>query len=145
MDEKLELEQPKPTNKLAKAAKIIAIIIFATVLSALVGAIVSDIVIFSAQIIGFIAACIVAVGAFIIGIFLMILSIICVFGVYLLEEYGFWPATWMYQAFMSVMSDLGITSEQIGILIIVRIILLVICGLVFVASIVAVSLAIKAK
>ena len=145
MDEIVELEQPKPTNKLAKAAKIIAIVIFALVLSALIGAVVSDVVIFSAQIAGFIVACIMAVAAFFIGIILMVLSIVCIFGVYLLEEYGFWPLTWTKNAFMEVMSDLAVTSEQISILIMVRIILLVICVLVFAAAIVALCLAKKAK
>ena len=43
------------------------------------------------------------------------------------------------------MSDLTVTSEQISILIMVRIILLVICVLVFAAAIVALCLAKKAK
>ncbi len=145
MAENLPVKVATPTNKMAKAAKIIAIVIFALILTALIGAIVSDIVIFSAQIAGFIVACIMAIAAFFIGIILMVLSIVCIFGVYLLEEYGFWPLTWMNNAFMEVMSDLGVTQEQINILITVRIILLIICILVFAASIVALTLAKKAK
>ena len=91
MAESLPVKVTNPTNKMAKAAKIIAIVIFALILTALIGAIVSDIAIFSAQIAGFIAACIMAVAAFVFGIILMVLSIVCIFGVYLLEEYGFWP------------------------------------------------------
>ncbi len=145
MNEVITVEQNKPTSKIAKAAKIIAIVIFALVLSALIGAVVSDVVIFSAQIAGFIAACILAVAAFVFGIILMVLSIVCIFGVYLLEEYGFWPLTWTKTAFTEVVSDLAVTSEQINILIMVRIILLAICVLVFAAAIVALCLAKKAK
>lgn len=145
MAENLPVKVTNPVNKMAKAAKIIAIVIFALILTALIGAIVSDIAIFSAQIAGFIAACILAVAAFVFGIILMVLSIVCIFGVYLLEEYGFWPLTWTKTAFTEVMSDLTVTSEQISILIMVRIILLVICVLVFAAAIVALCLAKKAK
>lgn len=145
MAENLPVKVTNPTNKMAKAAKIIAIVIFALILTALIGAIVSDVIIFSAQIAGFIAACILAVATFVLGIILMVLSIVCIFGAYLLEEYGFWPLTWTKTAFTEVMSDLAVTSEQINILIMVRIILLAICVLVFAAAIVALCLAKKAK
>ena len=138
-------EDIKQGNDLAKAARIIAIVIFATIFTALIGAFVSDIVIFSSQIAGFIGACVVAVGAFIIGIILMIISIIFIFGVYLLEEYGFWPLTWSKDAFLAVLSDLKVTEDQIHTLIMVRILLLFICVLVLAAAIVALVLVSNAK
>ena len=129
----------------AKVAKIFAIVIFALVMTALVGAIVSDIAIFANQIIGFIVACLGAAVVFILGFIVMIISIILIFGVYLLDSNGFWPLTWAKNVFTQVMADHAFTSEQKGLLLIIRLALIIICLIVFVLAIVALAMSKSAK
>ncbi|MCR5332636.1 MAG: hypothetical protein K6E11_01275 [Bacilli bacterium] len=144
MEEVAKVEK-KPISKLAKAAKIIAIIAFALVMSALAGALVSDIVLFARQIIYFIVGCVGAVMAFIVGFFLFLISCILIFGIYLAESQGFWPVTWAQQIFTQVLNDGKLTPEEISVILIVRIILAVICFIVFVLSIVCLALKKRAK
>ena len=121
------VEEEQPVEKktgmlpLERAAKIIALVIFPLVLSAAIGAVVSDIVIFASNILMFFVACLGAVAAFIIGFVLMIVSIVFIFGIYLLEEYGFWPITWTASTFTEILADAKITPEQVQILLLVRI------------------------
>ena len=128
------------SNPKAKAAKIIAIIAFCLVFSALAFAIISDVIVFAQQIIMFIVACFAAVALLIIGFILMIVSIVFVFGIYLLEEYGFWPINWAFDGFNEVLADAAFTSEQAQLLVAIRIILVICCVVGFVLSIVALSL-----
>ena len=123
-----------------KAARTMAIVIFITTFAALLLAIVSDIAIFSDQILGFIGACISAVGTFIIACVFLFFSIVLVFGVYLLKQDGFWPLVWATSAFDSVLKDYSIASWQLTTLIAIRIALIIVCFLVFVTSIVVLSL-----
>lgn len=127
-------------SKKAIAAKIIAIIAFSLVFATLGFAITSDIVLFAQQIISFIAACIASVFLFFIGIILMVLSLVLVFGFYLLDSKGFWPATWATNGFKDIVADAAITSEQLAIITSVRIILIAICFIVLVGAIVALAL-----
>lgn len=143
-------EQPIVVEKakmspIEKAARIIALVIFPLIIATAIGALVSDMVIVANNILMFVVACLGAVVAFIIGFILMVLSCVLIFGVYLLKENGFWPVSWMQQVFNEVIRDAKITPEQIGILLTVRIIIVVICVLVFAASIVALVLAKKAQ
>ena len=115
MEEVVELNNQMPKKE--KAARIMAIVIFSTIFGALTLAIVSDIAIFSDQIMGFIGACISAVGTFIIACVFLFFSIVLVFGVYLLKKDGFWPLTWATNAFHSVLKDYEIAPWQLTTLI----------------------------
>ena len=121
-----------------KEIKILAIICFSLIVAALVTAIVSDAIIVGQSILGFVLALIIAVIAFIVGVILMIISCMLVFGVYLLDQEGFWPIAWAESAFKDVMKDYQVTQAQIDTLIIIRIVLLVICISVFIMSIIVV-------
>lgn len=148
MEEKEVIKVEKVETELstkAKVAKIISIVIFALIMTALAGALISDIILFGQQILYFVFACFASAVVFIIAIILMMFSIVFVFGVYILENEGFWPAVWTENAFKDIMADVAIQNEQIAILIIIRFILVFICLIVFVLSIVALVLAKKAK
>ena len=128
-----------------KEIKIIAIVCFSLIMAALATALISDAIVIGKSILGFILALVIAVIAFIVGVILMIISCILIFGIYLLENDGFWPITWAESAFKDVMKDYQITDTQINILFTIRIILLVICVAVFIMSIVALSHVKKVK
>ena len=121
-----------------KEIKILANICFSLIMAALVTAIISDAIIVGQSILGFILALLVATVAFIVAIFLMIVSCMLIFGVYLLNTEGFWPVEWAKSAYNDVMKDYQITNAQIDTLITIRIILLAICIAVFIASIIVV-------
>lgn len=147
LPEKIE-EQPvqaAPISKQAKAAKIIAIVAFSVVMGCLVLALVTDIAIFSKQILGFVAAILGSALVFIFGCILMLFSIVLIFGIYLLEQDGFWPATWAEKTFHEALSDAALTPDQVTAIVAVRIVLLVLCVLAFAAAIVAICMKKAAK
>ena len=74
-----------------KVTKTLATICFYLILAALVSAIISDIIILNQQLLGFIFATIASVVVFFFAIFLMLVSIILIFGIYVLGSNGFWP------------------------------------------------------
>ena len=121
-----------------KEIKILAIVCFSLIMAALVTAIVSDAIIVGQSILGFVLALIIAVIAFIVGVILMIISCMLIFGIYLLDQEGFWPIAWAESAFKDVMKDYQVTQAQIDTLITIRIVLLVICIAVFITSIIVV-------
>ena len=133
------------TDGKAKAAKTIAIIAFVLVVLALMSAIVSDIAIFSQQIFGFFVACIGSAAVLIIGFILFVFSCIFVFGLYLLEEHGFWPITWSSDVFHQVLEDYSIAKEQVIALISIRVMLIIACVTVFILSIISLALSKSAK
>ena len=73
---------------MAKSIKTITIVSFSLVLAALLTAIISDIAIFSQQILTFIAAIFISAIVFLFAIVLMIVSIMLVFGVIILKNDG---------------------------------------------------------
>ena len=129
----------------AKAAKIIAIIVFSLVMSALTTVIITDIALFSNQILSFFMACLASAFVFLFACIFMVVSFMLVFGFYLTERDGFWPAKWASQAFNSVLEDAKVTPQQLQALLAVRTVILVVCFVAFVASIVSLSLAKAAK
>ena len=145
MTEVVEKKEKVELPKKAKVAKIIAIVIFSTVVACLVLALVTDIAIFSNQILAFIGGCLGAIGAFIIGIVFLFFSIVLIFGVYLLEQQGFWPLTWASNAFHSAIADAPITAGQLEALVAIRIVIIVLCTICFGCSIAVLALAKKAK
>ena len=127
-------------NGVVIAAKIIACIVFSLVMLALGAAIVSDIVVFAQQILAFIGACIASVIVFAFACFLMIVSCMLIFGIFLLENYGFWPIQWASGVFKDIMGDNLPTQGQIELMVIIRVILIITCIFVFIGSIVCLSM-----
>ena len=121
-----------------KEIKILAIVCFSLIMAALVAAIVSDAIIVGQSILGFVLSLIIAVIAFIVGVILMIISCMLIFGIYLLDQEGFWPIAWAESAFKDVMKDYQVTQAQTDTLMTIRIVLLVICISVFIMSIMVV-------
>lgn len=132
-------------SKREKVAKIIAIVCFALLMAALATAIVSDIIILGKLILGFVLAIFMAAVVFFVGFFLMLVSMILVFGFYLVEEVGFWPVTWAETVFKQIIAENKLTTDQLGEIVIVRIVLLAICVLALASIIVAMVLSKKAK
>ena len=145
MEAPVAIENKPIVSRYEKIAKIISLVIFPLVFVALLGAIIGDIAVFAMNIIYFFIACLAAVGVFIIGFFLMLISIVLIFGVYLLEEYGFWPAQWAAKGFSEVMADNKVAPGQVMVLVIIRIVLIVLCVLILASAIVALVFAKKAQ
>lgn len=122
-----------------KEIKIIAIICFILIMSALATALISDAIVVGQAILGFVLALIISVVVFFFAIICMFISIILVFGIYLLGDRGFWPLDWAKNAFDEVMRDYEVTQAQINTLITIRIVLLAICLVVFILAIIVVS------
>ena len=132
-------------SKKDKAIKILSIIVFSLIMAALLTALISDGIILSKQIFGFIFALVASAVVFVFAIICMIISIMLIFGAYLLKSEGFWPMNWTVSAYKSIMADYVLTAEQIHSALLIRIILLVICVIVFIASIVALAMLKRAK
>ena len=143
VEEQNNIENPR--NPGIKVSKIIAIVCFALVFSLILIAFVADVVTFADVFIAFVTGILGATVMFIIGFFLMMCSCLLIFGIYLLEEYGFWPVNWAINAYNESMAEATITAEQVMIFRAVRIVLLVICFLIIVACIVSLVFKKKAK
>ena len=141
---KVETNKPVKTT-LGTVARILAIVAFSLVLIALLAAFISDIAIFAKQVIVFAFALFAGAAAFVIAIIFMVISLILIFGIYLLKTEGFWPIQWAKTIYLGIMSENKLSPEQIHQMIVVRIILLVICVLIFILCIVALVLSIVDK
>lgn len=117
--------------------KALAIISFSVVMTALLVAIISDFVIFAEAIITFVAGTIIAVVAFIFFIILMIASCILIFGIYILQNYGFWPATLSMDFYKEMLADIKVSQEALNAFRAFRIAFLVICTITFIIAIIA--------
>lgn len=125
---------------IAKAAQVVAIIVFALILSALLFAIISDIAIFAQQIFSFLFACVAGVLVFICACILMVVSLVFVFGFYLLADRGFWPIQWASEVFKQIVAENKITQQQIMTFGIIRVVLIAICALCLILAVVALIL-----
>ena len=119
-----------------KGLKTYATVCFYLILGALAAAIISDIVILGEQILAFITALVSSAFVFMLGLILFVVSIMLLFGIFLIEQYGFWPVTWAANNFRDVMAESPVTDNQLNIMIVIRIALLGICFFVFISSIV---------
>ena len=93
----------------------------------LLTAIISDVVIFREFIGAFFGGIIISIGAFIVFIAAMVVSCMLVFGVYLLQEYGFWPVDLSVKLFKEIIGSVEITNQQIEVFRGWRIALLILC------------------
>ena len=117
--------------------KALAIISFVVVMLTLLTAIISDFAIFMDAILMFVGAIIFSAIAFVFLLVCMIVSFILIFGIYLAENYGFWPLTLSFQFFQEILKDIQITPEQVATFRGFRIAFLIICVITLIISIVA--------
>ena len=124
-------------------AKIFAIVSFVLVFVSIFLAVVFDFVAFKEAVLQFVASLIMPCLAFVVLLMAMVASIIFIFGIVLLKEYGFWPLSLSIQFFKEIIGDIKITSSQIQLFITFRIILLVLCLIVITLAIAARTLSKK--
>ena len=110
-----------------KTAKTLAIVSMASAFAAILLAIVFDAIAFKEVILQFVASLILPIMAFVVLFIAMIASIICVFGILLLKEYGFWPLTLSIEFFKQLLSEIKVSADALHTFIIFRAVLLVIC------------------
>ena len=110
-----------------KGTVVLASITFSLILAALTTALVTDGVIVGEHIYGFALSMFVSAVVFIMGIILMVVSIMMIFGIIILNNNGFWPYQWSVNTFNEMMKDYPVTQDQIKSLLIVRIVLLIVC------------------
>ena len=128
-----------------KVTKTLATVCFSLILAALACAIISDIIILNEQILAFVGAILISILAFVVGFILMVISIMLIFGIYLLGSEGFWPLKWAKYMFSEVLKDHVPTAGQLNDLLVIRIILLVLCVMIFITSIVTLAMLKKEK
>ena len=117
--------------------KACSIISFVIVMLSLLTAIISDIIIFHDAILVFFGGILLSIGGFIIMFVAMIVSCMFVFGVYLLNQYGFWPLTMSANLFKEILGSIQITPEQIATFRGWRIALLILCIVALILAIMA--------
>lgn len=117
-----------------KRNKTLSIVAFSVMMATLLIAILSDFLIFSETILTFIGAVFISAIAFVFFIILMVVSVMLVFGIILLEDYGFWPLDLSIQAFKEILADIQITADQIAVFRGLRIGILIICLITFVLA-----------
>ena len=130
---------------LAKAAKIISIVIFSVTMACLLTTTISDIAIFSEQITKFLGYILICAILFIALVIFWIISFILIFGFYLQKEHGFWPFSVTKSAFLEMLGEIKFYESQVVTLTTIRWVVFVLCAICFVASIVALSLNKAAK
>ena len=127
-------------SKKENTAKIISIIVFSLIVTAFIATLAIDIAIVGKAIAMFIFSLFAAVMVFVVAFVLFVFSCILVFGIKLLESHGFWPINWAVTTFKQINADYTLTSSQISMFSILRIIIFAVCILSFIASIVVLSL-----
>ena len=114
--------------------KVLSIISFVLVLLALFAALITDFVLFKDAILAFIGGVIASIFIFVVLLVAMVASIIFIFGIFLIEEYGFWPLTLTIEAFKDILNDIVITSDQISTFKGLRFVFLTICIITLIMS-----------
>ena len=109
----------------------------ASAFAAIVLAVIFDIVAFREAILQFVASLILPVIAFVFLCIAMIASIIFIFGIYLLKEYGFWPLTLSIDFFKQLLSEIKISEQALQTFMIFRVVLLAICLCIIAVAIVS--------
>ena len=128
-------------KKLKSESRLLSNISLISVFVLIAVAIVADLIIFSNVVLQFVAALIVPCIAFVILFAAMIASFIFIFGIFLVEQYGFWPLTLSVQFFDEIIGDIEVTASQVEAFRTLRIVLIVLCIVIFVLSIVGATLA----
>ena len=100
-------------NKPKRISKIYTGIAFGLVWFSILLAIIMDLLALKDVILTFIGAIIISAAALVIMFVAFIISIIFVFGFYLLKEHGFWPVKVALNLFKDVLGDIHITANDV--------------------------------
>lgn len=123
-----------------KTGKTLAIIAMASAFSAIVLAVIFDVISFREVILQFVASLILPILCFVVLCIAMIASIIFIFGIYLLKDYGFWPLTLSIDFFKQLLSELKVSEEAIQTFTGFRFVLIFICLCIIALAIVSKAL-----
>ena len=121
MEEKVQISPRK------RAASVLATLSLVFAILSIFLAVGFDIFAFKEAILQFIFAIFLPIPLFIIFFMAMVVSCMLIFGIYLLEEYGFWPLDLSINVAKGVMDDIKITPDQIQLFRTFRYVLLFIC------------------
>ena len=117
--------------------EIIALISFILCFVSLALAIVFDLYSFMNVILQFIAALIIPTILFFALLVLFLASYILIFGIYLFEEFGFWPFKISVSLFKEIIGEIQFKPEDIELFRIYRYVLLGLCGVILISAIVS--------
>ena len=117
--------------------KALSIIALCLALFGILLAVIFDFVIFKDAILQFIAALILPVIAFFVLFVAMIVSFLFVFGIFLVDSYGFWPLPLAINFFKAILNDIKVTNDQLMAFRVLRFFLIIICVTIMVLSIVS--------
>lgn len=117
--------------------KLLSIISFSLVAICLLTAIITDIVIFSDVLKTFLGAIIISVIAFVFMMVGFIVSIVLIFGVYIIQEHGFWPLHLAFSLFKEILQDIQISPSQIETFRTFRFIFIAVCVVALILAIIA--------
>lgn len=123
-----------------KTAKTLAIISMVSAFLAIFLAVVFDVIAFKDVILQFIASLILPIVAFVFLCILMLASIMFIFGILLVKEYGFWPLTLSIDFFKQLLSEIKVTQEALQTFRMFRLILIFICLCIMILAIVSKAL-----
>ena len=132
-------------NKPKRISKIYTGIAFGLVWFSILLAIIMDLLALKDVILTFIGAIIISAAALVIMFVAFIISIIFVFGFYLLEEHGFWPVKVALNLFKDVLGDIHITANDVQAIMVCRMILIGLCLTIIVLAIIGKSYLQKEK
>ena len=114
-------------SNMNKTAKVLAIVAMASAFAAIILAIIFDVISFREVILQFVASLILPILCFVVLFIAMIASIIFIFGIYLLKDYGFWPLTLSIDFFKQLLSELKVSEQAVQTFIGFRFVLIFIC------------------
>lgn len=117
--------------------KTLSILSFIILLIVVISNFIIDFVILKDLIFNFIGACFVGALGLVIGCVLMVISIVFVFGIYIIESNGFWPINWAAALFGNVMGESALSSSQISSFVFSKITLISILIIVIIMSIIS--------
>lgn len=136
--EEVKVNEPLPPKDETpkRLSKIFTGIAFGLVWFSIVLAIIFDIIALKDVILTFIAAIVVTAAAIVLTLGAFLVSMMLVFGFYLLEEKGFWPLTVSMNVFDEIIHDIHLTVQAAKLFMAFRIVLLVLCVAIIVLAII---------
>lgn len=129
------MEEKKPIT-----GKTLSILSFVFIWVILLGSIISNIAIFAENMLVVFGAILISAFIFFILFVFMMLSCVFVFGVYIIENSGFWPLSATAEIFNSIIINAEIKPSQIDALFTNEIIILILLGIIFILSIIALAI-----
>ena len=106
------MEKEIENKKEKYVPKTLALIAFIIIIATIFLALISYFIIFHVAITNFISAIIICMYAFILLFIVMVISFIFVFGILIVQRYGFWPAKATRDLYHNIIGDIVIAKDQ---------------------------------